>query len=481
MSAEEMPDEGAMPDDERFDGPEGDTGDECTEAPPHLGLVGDADEEPWRRKLITVEKEVGRGAKKRKIRVVLPTLANAITFLTDHPRWAGLLAHNDFAERIETVQAPPWDESECPAHNAAGELVDSDTSRLLAWFERAERLRFGERTIEQAIPVVAERNAYHPVRTYLRELRWDARQRLPDVLATHFSCASTPYTRAIGVRWFIQAIARVMLPGCQADCTLVLESPQQGWYKTSAFRELVPVREWYSDTGIEIGNKDSMQTLHGVWIYGLDELDSLSRSEITRAKTFLTQTVDRFRPPFGKRPRDFRRQNVFVGSTNSTEYLTDKTGNRRFWPGRLLRPIDLDAIRRDRDQLWAEALSRFESGEKWHVDTPALRQMCEDEQRERVADDAWLPLVAEWLAAPEVTVPDPSDGLYAYRTLDLANGITTADVLMGAIRMRASDIGRAEAMRAGDILRDLGFTEPKRDPTGDRLRRYFKPTSETGS
>lgn len=467
-----MHDDESMPEDGFFgDDDEGDP-----RAPPNLCLVSADDDEPWRRKLITVEKDVGRGVQKRKIRVVLPTLANAITFLTDHPRWAGLLAHNDFAERIETLQPPPWSESECPANHGPGELADSDTSRLLAWFERTERLRFGERTIEQAIPVVAERNAYHPVRAYLRSLRWDAKQRLPEVLATHFSCASTPYTQAIGVRWFIQAIARVMSPGCQADCTLVLESPQQGWYKTSAFRELVPVREWYSDTGIEIGNKDSMQTLHGVWIYGLDELDSLSRSEITRTKTFLTQTVDRFRPPFGKRPRDFRRQNVFVGSTNSTEYLSDKTGNRRFWPARLLRPIDLDAIRADRDQLWAEAFARFESGEKWYVDTPALRRLCEDEQRERVADDAWLPLVGEWLAAPAVTLPDPSDGLRVYRTLDLAKGVTTADVLIGAIRMRASDIGRAEAMRAGDILRDLGFTETRRDPTGDRLRRYFRPT-----
>lgn len=463
MSAEEMPDSERFGDGEDFD--------DIPDASPHMRLVGEDEEEPWRQRLITVEKEVGRGAKKRLIRVVVPTLANAITFLTDHPRWSGLLAHNDFAERIETLQPPPWDESERPANLGPGELVDSDTARLLAWFERSERLRFGERTIEQAIPVVAERNAYHPVRMYLRSLRWDAKQRLPNVLATHFSCASTEYTKAIGVRWFVQAIARVMTPGCQADCTLVLESREQGWYKTSAFRELVPVREWYSDTGIEIGNKDSMQALHGVWIYGLDELDSLSRSEITRTKTFLTQTVDRFRPPFGKRPRDFARQNVFVGSTNSTEYLTDKTGNRRFWPARLLRPIDLDAIRRDRDQLWAEAVARFDSNEKWHVDTPELRRLCEAEQAERVVEDPWLPIVGDWLRNPTVREHDGLPG-----RLDLANGITTTEVLLGAIGMRADDVTKAAAMRVADVLRDLGLTDVTQVQTdGQRTRRYRRP------
>lgn len=450
---------------------------ESDELPPaRVRLVRDSDDdEAWRDKLILSEKTVGRGANKQTYYVVVPTLANIVTMLTEHPGWRGILGYNAFAERIEVLSSPPWHEAERPADVGPGEWRESDTPRTVAWFERSERLRVGERTVESAFPIVAERNIFHPVRDYLRSLRWDAKQRLPDVLATHFGCASTEYTRAIGVRWFISAVARVMVPGCQADCTLVVESPKQGWYKTSAFRELVPVRNWYSDTGVEIGNKDSMQALHGVWIYGLDELDSLSRSEITRTKTFLTQTVDRFRPPFGKRPRDFPRQNVFVGSTNQSEYLSDSTGNRRFWPARLLRPIDVETIRRDRDQLWAEAVARFDSGEKWHVDTPGLRVLCEAEQAERVTDDTWLPIIAEWLTSPSVTMPDPVDGKLRTESLDIAAGVTTTDVLLGALRMKPADMTKADAMRAAEVLRQLQFTDVERvRENGGRVRRYRK-------
>ncbi len=439
-------------------------------------LVRHADDaDAWRDKLLTAERTIGRGDKKKTVRVVIPSLANTVTFLTEHPDWSGVIVYNKFAERIEKHRPAPWHDAERPTHAAAGEWSDTDTSRALAWFERSERLRLGDRILEQAIPVVAERNVIHPVHDYLRALRWDATQRLPDVLATHFSCASTEYTRAIGLRWFVSAVARVMLPGCQADCTLVLESAAQGWYKTSAFRELVPVRAWYSDTGIDIGNKDSMQSLHGVWIYGLDELDSLSRSEITRTKTFLTQTVDRYRPPFAKRPRDFFRQNVFVGSTNVSEYLSDRTGNRRFWPARLLRPIDVSRIVADRDQLWAEAVARFDSAEKWHVDTPALRALCEAEQEDRVTDDAWLPIIAEWLTAPSVTLPDPIDGRMRTEPLDTSTGVTTTDVLIGALRMKPGDLNKADAMRAAEVLRQLRYTDVDRvRENGARVRRYRK-------
>lgn len=445
------------------------------ERPARPRLVRD-DDESWRDKLIMSEKTIGRGKDRETISFVAPTLANIVTVLSEHPSWCSGLGYNAFAERIELLGPAPWFDSERPKDHAAGEWQDTDTSRLVAWFERAEQLRVPERTVEQAVPVVAWRRAFHPVREYLEGLKWDGIERLPDVLATHFSCVSSAYTQAIGVRWFISAVARVMIPGCQADCALILESVNQGWYKTSAFRELAPRREWYSDTGIEIGNKDSMQALHGVWIYGMDELDSLSRSEITRTKTFLTQTVDRFRPPFGKHPKDFPRQNVFVGSTNASEYLSDRTGNRRFWPAKLLKPIDVTRIRLDRDQLWAEAIARFRRDEKWHVDTPELRTLCEAEQAERVADDVWLPIVAEWLKSPSVTLPDPSDGMQRTDPIDIATGITTTEVLIGALRMRVADLTRSDAMRAADVLRDLGFREvAKAREHGAWVRRYRKP------
>jgi predicted P-loop ATPase len=254
---------------------------------------------------------------------------------------------------------------------------------------------------------------------------------------------------------------------------LILEG-RTGWKKSSAFRALVPIRDWYADSGIIIGSKDSYQNIHGVWIYGFDELDSLSRGELTATKNFITQTSDRYRPSYGKVARNFRRQNVFAGTTNKEDYLNDPTGDRRYWPLKVRRPIDADAIRRDRDQLWAEAVARYDSGEPWHVDTPELRRLCEEEQGKRSADDAWAPLVSAWLQNP--TTRDPKDGLPT--TIDVRRGVTTTDVLMGAIGMKAADITRAHETRAGVVLRQLGLCHVQRDSDGARVRRYRRPSDE---
>ena len=455
-----------MPDDDFFGGEPSDL-----DAPSgRVRIAHDAANE-WRHRLITKIIEGKKGKPDREI--VIANLANVVTILSDHPDWRTRLAYDLFAERPITTKPPPWHEADAPPTTVAGELTDTDVSRFILWLYREEHLSISDKIVAQAIGIVAEKNPIHPVRDYLRSLEWDAKERLPDAAAAYFGAKVTDYTRAVIPRWFISAVARVEEPGAQCDCVLVLEG-RTGWKKSSAFRSLVPVREWYADSGIVIGSKDSYQNLHGVWIYGFDELDSLSKSELTATKNFITQTFDRFRPPYGKVARNFRRQNVFGGSTNKDDYLNDPTGDRRYWPLKVRQPIDVEAIVRDRDQLWAEAVARYDSGERWHVDTPELRKLCEAEQSKRTADDAWAPLVDAWLKNP--TTRDPNDGLPMH--VDVAAGITTTDVLLGAIGMKAADINRSDETRAGTVLRQLGLTHVKRDPDGARVRRYRKPSDE---
>jgi putative DNA primase/helicase len=262
-------------------------------------------------------------------------------------------------------------------------------------------LTIGAKVIEQGVAVVAEASAFHPVRDYLQSLHWDGVKRLPTWLSTYCGVEASPYAAAVGARWLISAVARPMDPGCQLDCCLIVEDPRQGTGKSSAFRALVPDPSMYSETGVTLGDKDSYQALHGAWIYLLDELDSLRRSDVTRTKNFLTSVKDHYRPSYGRVARDFARQNVFAGTTNAERYFADRTGNRRFWPVRTRGEIDVAAIRGVRDQLWAEAFDRYANGERWHVDTPELRRLCEEQQADRVADDPWEQLVGEWLAEPD--------------------------------------------------------------------------------
>jgi predicted P-loop ATPase len=432
------------------------------------------DSQAWRERLITAKDKSGN------LRT-LPKLANLVTILRFHPEWHGVLAFNTFAEKLITTKPPPWDIAAAPETSRIGEWRETDYARVVDWLARNEGIHVHTKLVAEAVHCVAESHEVHPVRDYLVRLRWDKVERIPKMLSTYAGAADTEYTRAIGRRWMISAVARVMRPGCQVDCVLVAESKDQGTGKSNMFRTLVPDVSLYSETGINMGDKDSFQSLHGVWIYLFDELDSLKRGDITKVKNFISAMKDHYRPSYGRVARDFLRQNVFAGSTNETDYLIDKTGNRRIWPFKVVGVIDIGAIARDRDQLWAEALHYFELGEKWHVDTPELRALCGAEQAARVHADPWEPIVAAWLAKPDHEVEWESEHGVKQRREPFRihdAGPTTAEVLQHGLRTRPDAIDRTKSMRCAEVLRALGYTEITR-PVDDaaRPRRYARPTN----
>jgi putative DNA primase/helicase len=125
----------------------------------------------------------------------------------------------------------------------------------------------------------------------------------------------------------------------------------------------------------------------GVWFIEMSELDALTRATNSAVKSFITRRNDRFRPPYGKHVLERPRQCVFVGSINPMGgYLRDPTGARRFWPV-TCGVIDLDALVRDRDQLWAEAVVRFQAGACWWLETSETEAMAIAEQQARLEVD----------------------------------------------------------------------------------------------
>jgi putative DNA primase/helicase len=227
------------------------------------------------------------------------------------------------------------------------------------------------------------------------------------------------------LRWLlVSAVARVMAPGCKVDTMVILEG-RQGARKSSALRAMFG--EWFSDTPIEVGSKDSYLSLRGRWCLEWAELDSLSRSEAARVKAYTSSATDVYRPPYGHRTVEIPRQCVFVGSTNEDEYLRDPTGARRFLPVRV-GDIALELIERDRDQLWAEAVTAYRSGERWWPATELERSLCGDEQEQRYASDAWEALIAQWLSGR-------------------IGRHSVADVASGALALDAQRLGRASRRR----------------------------------
>lgn len=406
----------------------------------------------WRGCLVTRKGKDGA-------EILRPVLANVIAILSSDERWENVIAYDAFREASVVLKAPAWDAQDAPHANGAGEWTDSDSTRTCAWLSRHYALDVHPAMVDQAIAVVAERRQVHPVRDWLGTLRWDMQHRVDSLFTRYFGAQDTPYNRGVGARFMIGAVARVHQPGAKVDCTPVLEG-SQGIGKSTGIRKLAG-DEWFFDTPIVMGDKDGYQALRGKWIGELGELHSLGRSDLNRAKNFLTATIDTYRPSFGRRTRDFARQCVFVGTTNATEYLRDETGNRRFWPVRC-GTVDLKAIGDDREQLWAEALARYLGKERWHVDSLEFAKLCEVEQEERFVSDAWEAPISEWVM---------SRGHPDRRT----DGVTTGEVLSGALSITSDKWGKADQDRAASVLRRLGWERGNQARERGQVVRRWRP------
>jgi predicted P-loop ATPase len=367
---------------------------------------------------------------------ILPVLANAITALRLAPEWQGVLVYDEFRCNVVVSKATPW--GALPKEG----WTDQEDRLTAEWLQR-NRIFVSVEVASQAVQTVAAQRRVHPVRDYLNGLNWDGVPRLDRWLSAYLGVEESNYSYAVGARWMLSAIARIYRPGAKADCCLILEGPQ-GIKKSTALRTLAG--EYFTDELADLGSKDAALQIRGVWIVEISELDSLVRSEIASIKAFMSRTADRFRPPFGKRVIECPRQCVFAGTVNHTEYLRDETGARRFWPV-LCGSIDIDALARDRGQLWAEAKHRYSSGEKWWLDTSALVEIAAEEQAARYQGDPWEEVIGPWLQARTST--------------------SISELLDKCVNKPQAQWTQADKNRVGRCLRTLGW---KRYRERDRER-----------
>lgn len=383
------------------------------------------------------------------------SLNNTVAVLSKCPDWSGVIAFDEFSGRIVKLKPPPFDYGA-----ELGEWTDLDDVRAQSWIAR----RFGFEPLKgimvDAVRLAADQNRIHEVRTYLRGLTWDKTPRLDTWLVEYLGAgafyekddsdeekkrkdATNLYLRSVGSLWMLSAVARIMSPGCKADYVLILEGPQQTG-KSSTLAILGGA--WFTDAAIKIGDKDALQILRGKWIIELPELDALGRSEASAQKAFLSVSVDRYRASYGVRPIDVPRQCVFGGTVNHEQYFKDDSGNRRFWPVET-RGADLARLREDRDQLWAEAVARYDAGESWEPN-PELKAAFDQEQEKRYIGDAWETVILKWLG----------ENLSRDR-------LSTADIFGEVLHIERTRWSRPEQMRVGSILRRLGWSR-KRDAGG---------------
>ncbi|WP_220669592.1 virulence-associated E family protein [Roseinatronobacter ekhonensis] len=305
---------------------------------------------------------------------------NAIALLLQHDDWQGVLAFNEFTVRRVLLRAVPGQGGGVYPRP----LEDDDYTAAQAWFNNNGFPKASMEIVRAAVRKVCRHQAFDPLRDYLDGLQWDGAPRLSSWLTTYCGAEPSAYVSEVGRRWCISAVARGFKPGVKADCMIVLEGAQ-GRRKSSALAALAG-EDWFSDALPQMGTKDASSYLRGKWIIEVAELEAM-RKEMDAIKAFISRQVESYRPAYGREDVYEPRRCIFAGSTNKDDWQRDETGGRRFWPVRV-GSIDVDAIARDRGQLWAEAVHLYRAGERWWLEGEEADQ-AQAEVAERRPDDPW--------------------------------------------------------------------------------------------
>ena len=356
----------------------------------------------------------------------------------------GTLHYNEFSQKTEWKGKGLEDEEVF----RAAELVETRYGRGAT--VQIDRLR-------GVMETVAKERPTHPVKGWLESLTpWDKTPRIDGLFPTYYGAKDSTFVRAVGKNLLIAAVARVMSPGCKCDFCIVLEGVQGAGKSTSVATLFRP--EWVTTIRADIDSKDFVSGIQGFWAIELSELSSLKRSQVESIKAVLSANFDDVRLPFRRDVKRYPRQAIFIATTNETAgYLLDTTGNRRFWPIKCGERIDLEGLRRNQSQLWAEALARFRKGEDWWTVPDGEAQEAQDE---RLEYDSWEEVISPWLK--------------------LRNETITSEILENCLGIETGRHGRKEWIRVGTILKRLGW-ERVRCRTPDGLSWKYVPKLRIGT
>lgn len=290
------------------------------------------------------------------------TTDNVLIIMEHDPLLKGKLAFDEFANRGAVLGPLPWNSS-----TERRGWSDVDDAGLRHYLERTYGIT-GKERIFDAVALYAHRHTFNEVRDWLVSLKWDGVKRLDTLLSDYLGAADSIYTRAVSRKSLVAAVARAMNPGCKYDQMPILAGPQ-GLGKSTFLRLLG--RKWYSDSLQTFEGKEASEMIQGIWINEIGELTGMSKSESNAVKQFLSRTEDIYREPFGRRTKAFPRQCVFFGTTNDSEFLKDKTGNRRFWPVDVgVQPVTKSVFVHLEDevpQIYAEAFVYWQMGEALYL------------------------------------------------------------------------------------------------------------------
>jgi predicted P-loop ATPase len=292
-------------------------------------------------------------------------------------------------------------------------LDDEIVIDLTAQIEASTRVGWSQDHVRSALVGIAHRNEYSSLTEWLDSLKWDGTPRLSAFFHDAYACDDTDYNRACAEVLFLSGVARAYHPGCQADVMVVLIG-KQGIGKSMGIASLCPDPLWYADDlGADLFDKKAGEGLRGKWLIEFSEFSRINRATLDVAKAFVSRRSDHYRPAYGRVTKDFPRTCFFAGTTNDDHPLHDRE-NRRFMPIQC-NAVEPGWIPSNRDQLWAEAVARYQRGDKWWVTNPEVVTEVTEKQEEARQNDFWEEVLQEKLKGKQsITMSEAAEALKIY-------------------------------------------------------------------
>lgn len=321
--------------------------------------------------------------------IPLQTIDNYLSIFREDPFFEGIRFN-------ELANCPEWHE---------GEYIrrwnDTDDARAKHYVEKIYGIN-NNKKYEDAIRLLFEERAYHPVKNYIESLEWDGIERIPHILPLWMQCDNDEYTREVSRLIFAGGIHRIYRPGCKFDDVPVLIGTNQGEGKSTFCRWLALDDTFFREVS-EIDGQKGMEAIEGGWICELSELLALTRAkEVEAVKSYITRQTDHYRKPYDRHTSEIKRQCIFIGTTNRSQFLTDKSGNRRFYPvvvhsnGYNLLGAEKEC-RHDIEQAWAEALHLFREGKLEPFAKRELFSLIREKQSSATEEDYREGIIEKWL------------------------------------------------------------------------------------
>jgi predicted P-loop ATPase len=372
-----------------------------------------------------------------------PDFRNVMIVLRNEPGFGTAFAFDEMQQSVMVRSSPPICGDAEPGAECPRFADEEDISRLQEWMQMVMP-KVGRESIHWALEEFARENPVHPLRLWLTTRELTVRQPVLENWLSHaLDVPDDAYHREVGRRFAIAMVARIMEPGCQCDYMMVLEGPQ-GRLKSQFCRTLAG-SEYFSDHVPSL-NSDQVRTsmhMRGKWLIEISELAAFNKiGDVETLKAFITRRWEIYTPKYGRKERREARQCLFIGTTNTDDWIKDETGARRFWPVKVVN-IDIEWLKEFRDQLFAEALEAYHAGEPWWPDPNFERRVIVPHQDKRQHFDNWTD-----------------------RVLEVAHSLPTATIALiwqgiGAVSTGGdlTRLGMVEQKRIAAILRKGGYTK----------------------